>query len=453
MRQVDEQQARGIGAVLARGSLGSFLVKSAGLLVTVGCHVLLARLLGTEGYGLYSYVISWLAVLVVLAKLGQDAALLRFVPLYNAGRNWGALRGLLARSNLLVVLTSLAFALLLAWAVLANKQRLDSELKDAFLVGCLILPAASMLALREGALQGLKRVVLAQLPARVLNPFFLASFVGLSYLFYISRPSALTALWCALLAHVVAFTVASFWLGRSLSGAVGKSEPVYHARSWFTVGMGMLLVSGQYLIMNRVDILMLGYLAGKGPVGIYAVAVRLAWLVPFLLEAAGGIAAPLISELYAGRRLGELQRLVQLVIRYSTLFSAGMVFIMVVGGNYFLSIFGADFTAGYPCLLVLAAAQLVNSLTGPSGLLLTMTGHERKLGLLLTLALALNAALNYLLIPRFGILGAAAATAGVNILFNLATVVLIYRLLGIYSLIGFSGKRVRTPGSKGKQNS
>jgi len=449
MRLVDKLQGKEIGAVLVQGSFGSFAVKSVGLLAALTSHILLTRLLGTEGYGVYCYVISWLTVLVVLAKLGQDASLLRFVPIYHADRNWRALRGLLGRSNRLVIFTSLAFSLLLAWVILAQKQRLDPELKAAFLVGCLLLPLACLLALREGALQGLKRVVLAQLPARVLIPAFLAFFVGIFYFLFTHRLTGATALWCALLAHAVAFTVSSYWLRRSLPDPLRKCEPLYFSRSWFTVGLGMLLVSGQYLIMNRVDILMLGYLAGKGPVGIYAVAVRLAWLVPFLLEAAGAIAAPLISELYAGNRTGELQRLVHLVILASTVFSAVMVIILVTGGRFFLGIFGPEFTAGYLCMLVLAAGQLVNSLTGPSGFLLTMTGHERRLGAILFLALALNIVLNYLLIPRYGILGAAAATAAVNILFNLASVILVYRLLGVYSVFGFSHRRFRITEKKG----
>ena len=424
MRLVDKLQGKEIGAVLVQGSFGSFAVKSVGLLAALTSHILLTRLLGTEGYGVYCYVISWLTVLVVLAKLGQDASLLRFVPIYHADRNWRALRGLLGRSNRLVIFTSLAFSLLLAWVILAQKQRLDPELKAAFLVGCLLLPLACLLALR-------------------------AFFVGIFYFLFTHRLTGATALWCALLAHAVAFTVSSYWLRRSLPDPLRKCEPLYFSRSWFTVGLGMLLVSGQYLIMNRVDILMLGYLAGKGPVGIYAVAVRLAWLVPFLLEAAGAIAAPLISELYAGNRTGELQRLVHLVILASTVFSAVMVIILVTGGRFFLGIFGPEFTAGYLCMLVLAAGQLVNSLTGPSGFLLTMTGHERRLGAILFLALALNIVLNYLLIPRYGILGAAAATAAVNILFNLASVILVYRLLGVYSVFGFSHRRFRITEKKG----
>ena len=448
MKLVDKLQGKGLGAVLAQGSLGSFTVKSAGILAALASHVLLTRLLGTESYGVYCYVISWLTVLVVLAKLGQDAALIRFVPVYRADSNWPALKGLLGRSNRLVLLTSLAFSLLLAGVILTQEQRLDTELKDAFLVGCLVLPLSCLLALREGALQGLKRVVSAQLPARVLIPLFLAFFLGASYLFLARRLNGASALWCALLAHAVAFTVSSFRLRRLLDDPIRKCEPVYFSRTWFTVGVGMLLVSGQYLIMNRVDILMLGYLAGRQPVGIYAVAVRLAWLVPFMLEASSAIAAPLISELYAGKRTGELQRLVHLVIWASTVFSGAMFIILVVGGKFFLSIFGPEFTAGYICLVVLAVGQLVNSLTGPSGLLLSMTGHERRLGALLFLALVLNTVLNYLLIPLYGILGAAAATAAVNILFNIGSVILVKRLLGIYSLIGFGAHRIRNVESK-----
>ncbi|HUU29728.1 MAG TPA: flippase [archaeon] len=441
MKLFDRLRGEGLGAELARGAAGSFAVKSAGVLVLLASQVLLTRLLGAEQYGVYRYVISWITVLVVLAKLGLDSVLVRFVAAYNSAGDWRALRGILQRSNRLVILMSVGVSLALAGVVLALGERIDMELRIAFLVGCLLLPVMSLIALREASLQGLKRVVLAQLPSRVLSPLILALAVGAAYLFIAGQFNGTSALWCTLLAYVLSFGASSYWLGRSVSGPVKEARPLYHSRLWLTVGVGMLAVSGQFLIMNRIDILMLGLFAGKSEVGVYAVAARLAWMVTFMLEAVSAIGAPLISELFSKKSMVDLQRLVHRMIGVSALFSAALFGVLAFGGGFLLGIFGPEFTAGYVPLAILAAGQLFNSLTGPLGLLLTMTGHEKKLGALLFLALALNIILNYLLIPGYGMLGAAVATTAVNVLWNTASVVLVYRLLGIWSLPGVGGRK------------
>ena len=434
MNILEKLRGEGLGAVLARGTAGSFAVKSAGVWILLAAHLLLTRLLGAEGYGVYSYIISWLTVLVVLAKLGQDSALVRFVAAYNAEGNWPALKGILKRSDTLVLLASVALGLLLALAVLALGTRLDRELRSAFLIGSLILPLMSFLALRESSLQGLRQVVRAQLPTRVLNPLLLAVALLATYLFITSPIDSTTALWCTLFTYSVSLTVSSFWLRRSLSRPVKEARPIYFSRLWLSVGAGMLLVNGQFLIMNRIDILMLGYFSGKTEVGIYAVAARLAWLVTFLLEALSVIGAPLISELHSKKRTEDLQRLIHWMIGVSAFFSIGLFLLLALWGDFFLGFFGQAFTAGHKSLTILAAGQLFNSLTGPLGILLTMTGHEKKLGVILFLALALNTILNYFLIPRYGIVGAAVATSSVTVLWNAASVIMVRSQLGIYSL-------------------
>ncbi len=442
MRLIGRLEGGGLGAVLARGTAGIFAVKTAGLGLALAAEIVLTRLLGAESYGVYVQVIAWLAVLVVAAKMGQDAALVRYVSAYYAGREWGYLRGVIRHANRLVTALSLSLSLILALAVHALGNILDHELKNAFLAGCFLLPLMSLLTLREASIQALKRFILAQVSSRILNHILVALTAITAFTMLSGRFDGAVAVWCVVFAHSISVSTSSFWLRRSLPAQARTSRPAYLSRQWLATGVGLLIVSGQYLIMNRIDILMLGPMAGKAVTGIYGAAVRLSWLVSFFLQTVSVIAAPLISELYTSGRKEELQRLVRLVLHASALCSATVFGVLVLGGKFALGIFGPEFTAGYAALTILAVAQLINSLTGPSGFLLSMTGHERHYGVILFLSLLLNAFLNYILIPRYGMIGAAAATAVANILMNGLSVVLIYRLLGIYSVFGLSrGKK------------
>ena len=87
-----------------------------------------------------------------------------------------------------------------------------------------------------------------------------------------------------------------------------------------------------------------------------------------------------------------------------------MVLVLGLAVALVLSLFGAEFTAASTALLILIAGQLVNAVTGPCNLLLSMTGHQATTARIMAGAVGVNLALNLALIPRFGIEGAAVAT-------------------------------------------
>jgi O-antigen/teichoic acid export membrane protein len=96
-------------------------------------------------------------------------------------------------------------------------------------------------------------------------------------------------------------------------------------------------------------------------------------------------------------------------------------------------VFGAAYAGAAAPLAILASGQLVNATAGPVAALLSMTGHERDVGAVFTMAAIINVLLNIFLIPRFGINGAAAATAVSLAFWNIALFVRVRSRLGISS--------------------
>jgi O-antigen/teichoic acid export membrane protein len=85
---------------------------------------------------------------------------------------------------------------------------------------------------------------------------------------------------------------------------------------------------------------------------------------------------------------------------------------MIGTGRWLLTtVFGAAFSSGTTSLAILAAGQLINAATGPVGVLLNMTGRERKTARGHAVALGVQLVSGVVLIPRWGVEGAAAATA------------------------------------------
>ena len=142
--------------------------------------------------------------------------------------------------------------------------------------------------------------------------------------------------------------------------------------------------------------------------------------------------APAVASLHIAGDMQRLQRVVTASARAMLAISLPIALVMIVFGQPVLVIFGPEFTQGATALAILSTGQLVNVAMGSVGLLLMMTGHERDTAWGVGIATVVNVALNGLLIPRWGIEGAAVATATSLVVWNLLLAVWVYRKLGIH---------------------
>lgn len=396
--------------LLKRAMGGAFVVYGAGMVLTLAVQILLTRLMGADGYGVYYYVLSWLMILVLFVKLGTDSALLRFVPTYVAEQQWELLRGVLSWSTRTVWTAGTATGLLTA-ALVWMLARPHTELRFTFWIGCLVLPGLGLVYLRQAALRGLKRVTSALAPEALILPLVLAAGVWAIYRATGRPPSAAEAMAATLLAVVTGNLLGNLWLARALPGGSGGEPDLGERGTWFSVARSMLVISGMQLVMHNADAVMLGMLHDTRGAGIYGIASKVALVVAFPLTVANAIFAPLIAEYHSQDRRRELQGMLAFGMRFVTV-GALLVFLgLLLFGAPILGIFGPEFPEGRAALVILGAGQLINALSGPVAYLLGLTGSERIVARVQTLAAALNIGLNLLLIPPFGLTGAALATA------------------------------------------
>lgn len=420
-----------IEAILARGASGAFVVAAIAQGVALGVQILLARVMGPEQFGIYVYVFTWLNILVLLAVLGLDTTLLRYVASYKVEAAWGALRGILERSDQLTLIASCAVGIIGFVTIWLLRARLGPELSLTFWIGFVILPVFALSTLRQAALRSLKHIILAQLPGSIIRPVLLAVFVGAAYSASYQRVNAPTVMIVNVLATVIALFISVYWLRQKLPQRAKIALPDYRSREWITVALPLLLVNGTFMLLTHADVLLIGALLGTTEAGIYSVASRFATLLLFGLTAASAIAAPMISEFYTQGQLKALQRVVTLTMWAGLGFALPITVAMLIWGRWLLALFGPIFVDAYAVLIILVAVQLVNALTGPTGYVLSMTGHQNQLALILTLSMLISIALSYLLIPILGIVGAAIAVALANSGWNIAGAIFIYRRLSI----------------------
>jgi len=131
---------------VTRGGITSFFIYGAGVGLTYCSQLLIARMVGVHTYGVYAYVYAWMVVLAYMSALGFDVALLRFVPAYEAVRNWPLLCGVIQYGQRRAAAVGLTVTLIGVCAVLLRKE--VPPLRDTLLVGLWLVPVWALLWIR-----------------------------------------------------------------------------------------------------------------------------------------------------------------------------------------------------------------------------------------------------------------------------------------------------------------
>ena len=428
-------RGEGLGATLVRGSGGLFLVNVASLGLSFLTAIVLARTLGTEHFGIYTYALVWVQVLILFAQLGFKTSLLRFMPTYIVKEQWSLLRGLLMRSTQYVFVASLLLAGAAALVIWRLRAHFGADQVTTMWISLALLPILSLTSLRAASLRALKLVLKSGVnDSLTRSAIFLLAVLGAAYLGDFSL-TAQQVMLLNIFAASVTFVIGTVWLVQAFPDGLRKTTATFAHAEWLRVSLPMFLIAGMNFIANRTDILMIGAYLGPEETGIYEVATRVAGLVTFGLSAVNAMIAPMISELYSADRHQDLQRIVALaakgIFAFTAIVSAGLIF----AGPYLLSIFGKDFGMSYTPMIILVGGTTVSALSGSVGFLMTMTKHQREASVIIGVSALLNIILNALLIPTIGLVGAAASTAVTTVLWNLAMLVFVQRRLNINSTV------------------
>jgi O-antigen/teichoic acid export membrane protein len=156
-------------------------------------------------------------------------------------------------------------------------------------------------------------------------------------------------------------------------------------------------------------------------VGPYYAAVRLAAIAAYGLTAVNTILAPMIAESYAAEDHATMAKLVHHAARLTFVVTAAVGIGIAVAGYWVLGLFGKGFAeAAFVPLLIILGGQCISAAAGPVGFLMTMTRYERQASWFMALAATLNIVLSVSLIPLFGLIGAAIASAAGIVAWNLS---------------------------------
>jgi len=435
-RLVNRISGPGLGAKLVRMASGSFVINVTGAGIAFALQLFLARILNASGYGAYMYVITWINFLTLVSVLGFDTASLRFVPQYIAKKEVKLALGFIVRSKQIVLFTSLCIIVAMSSYLLVDKQNLGIELYQVFIVGLALLPIHSLIRINGSVLQGLQCLLLSLTIQVIIRPILIATGVVTAFYYCNNKETLVEA---AMISNVLSGLVVAICLSLYLKRRLVKIEvgqkAKFNTKNWIKTALPLLLNSGFHVVLAQGDILLIGYLLNAEQVGLYAAANKTASLVIFILTAVNSVAAPMISQLYGEGDMRKLQRVATISARVTFVVSLPICLTLMVFNEYIISMFGEEFIKGGVVLSILSGAQLITALTGSVGYILIMTGNQNRAIGILAGAAIINLSLNVLLIPEYGIVGAAIATVASTLIWNILMYISTYKLVGIDSTI------------------
>ena len=410
---------------------GAVAAKLAGAGAAFALHALLARLAGAEQYGTYSYVLTWIGVLVLISTVGLDVALVKYTAAYHAQAQWELLKGIVRWSHRVVLAIACTIALLAALAVGLGRDGPNTLLLHTVWIGCGVLPVTAGLRLTEARLRGLRRVALAEIPDGVLRPVAMASTVAL--LFWLpGRPlhsPDVMGLHLLFLISVVGMNTAL--LRKVVRPRRITATASYDTGTWLRVSLPLWLDSGMRLLSTSLDMLLVGAMLGMAEAGVYAIVNRLAELIAFGTNASQAAVRPYIAALHAEGNRAAIQRAVTIASSWGTLFAIIACGALIPARALLLRQFGEEYLAGASALIALALGNLVAACTAIVHAVMNMTDHQRAKMRITAVCLVLKLPLSAVAIARWDLAGAAAVSGGMLALDCLWSLSYARRTLGI----------------------
>ena len=182
------------------------------------------------------------------------------------------------------------------------------------------------------------------------------------------------------------------------------------------VAISLLMAGSMLYFKGWLDTLMIGAFLSEIDVGVYNIALKLSNLIALPLTAINIIVAPKFAEHFENK--DQLQNIVTISTRLIFYTTLPIFLVIIIFGNFILSIFGSNFEQGYMALIIISCGALVNALSGSVGYFLQMTGKQVFYQNITIITSVFIFVLNMLLIPWLGIIGAAITSLLSQVIWN-----------------------------------
>lgn len=419
---------------IGKGTVIALVGTGTGLLFAFITRIIIARY-GTGQYGIFSLALVVLNISILIATLGLQSGAARYIAYFRGKGETTKVQGTISASIQFATLASILFGLVIFFTsdVIATKIFHDAELILPLKIFAFGIPFLTVISVFVSVFRGFERVqekvyfqdisINALFLLLLLPIFFLH--LPFSWVFYAYLVSLA---FCAL--TLVLYTTRRLPVRLTIKPSVNAM-----GKELLLFSLPLLGVAILGIIMSWTDTLMLGYFKTSDAVGLYNAANPLAQLTYFFSTAMLFIYVPVTTTLYAQNLLPEIRRNYTIVTKWIFSLTLPLILIFILFPETVLVLlFGANYVAAGQALQILLLGSLIVNLLGPNGATLVAIGKTRFLMWASIAAAGINVILNIALIPQWGIVGAAIATATSLALHCIIKHVKVHRLLRVNPL-------------------
>jgi O-antigen/teichoic acid export membrane protein len=398
-----------------RAAGAAFLIRVASAALVYLTQVLLARWMGSFEFGVYVYVWTWVLLLGGVVDFGLASSAQRFIPEYLGLKRFDLLRGFLSGSRWLVVALATLWALIAAGGIWLAGAWVHSYEVIPLFIACACLPLFTLGRAQDGIARSFDWINLALMPAYIVRSVLLIG--AMAALYALKLPTdAVTAMLAAVATTWITVLGQTLVMNRRLKQKVAPGPKAYLPRVWLAVSVPIFMVEGFYLLLTYADVIVLQQYRPPEEVAVYYAAAKTLALVAFVYFSVSAAVAHKFSEYHISGNKAELSAFLADTIKWTFWPSLAATIVILALGKPLLWLFGRQFVDGYYLMFILAVGPLARATVGPVERLLNMVGEQRACAVVYAAAFFTNIALCVVLIPLFGVAGAALAVSGAMIL-------------------------------------
>ncbi|MCD6522828.1 MAG: flippase, partial [Candidatus Diapherotrites archaeon] len=414
---------------MAKGSIIAFIGIVFSRLSAFLLKLFLARNLTISEFGLFYLAMAIINSVLLFGIGGFPQGLLRFISFYSGKRDLNSLKGTFVGGMKIIILLSVIFLItIVMFSKWLSQNIFDMpSLAPVLIILALSLPLnGTFLAIMETftALKKLKFVTYFDgILLRSLQIIFVIVFVYLGFGIIGVAISVLLSFIFVLIISIVALKREAPYLFER------KIKPQFHTKEYIYYSLPLFMATSLVAISERLDIFMIGLFRNNTDVALYTIALSITAFIPIFLVSLGKIFAPHASELFAKGDLEGLNTLYKSITRWLVIIILPLSSLLFwFSKDVLIFLFGTPYANASSALRILIVGYSLPSLMGGVNTLLLMSGRSKLTLLNNFLGLISNFVLNLLLIPMWGIAGAAIATSFSMVFVN---------LLGLFQLKRF----------------
>ena len=393
-------------------------------------RIIAARYLGPSGYGMLTLGIVILKITTIFGLLGIHMSIGKFISHYLVRKQYGEAKGLLIASFSVTISFSLfLFFLLYAFSgfIEQNILRIEgiSAIIQIFSLGIPFSVITQLLMYYFFAFKKPGYVVISEsIFEKLTNLLFL--------LFAIFISASVYFLSLGYILSLVISSIAGIFLFRSKILAIFKkgTKPLFELKQLISFSFPLMIAGVLGAALAWTDTIFIGIYRSSSDVGIYNAAYLIASSLMILWVSFGEVFYPIISELYARRAKASISRIFEVASRWIFILALPIfVFILIFPTQTLSLVFGKSFLEANLPLLILAVGYFFITISGLTDQGLRTFKRTKFIGISTFASFLMNILLNFLLVPSYGMAGAAIATSMTIITFSIIRIIVFRKIL------------------------